>query len=132
MIWQIDTIEQLRTHLEGKTSEYEKMMADLDAKRAMDAEHSGPVNMQYWLAWNATALLGAATEARLAADVRAWLGADIPEEEKIRRIRAHATERALGSKPRVDSRSTLVASNLADDHEHAFWVELAGLMRERI
>lgn len=127
MIRKIETLPTLRKFLDGAGEDYRKMLADFDAKRSMGDVAVNAAPTQYWLAWNATALLGAATRAvaaqRIAVGTSKMAERGADEAAVLAAVRQEAI-RAVTKSVSVDSRSTLVASNLAEDHERAFWVEL--------
>ena len=128
MLSNITTIERLIDWCESKVVTYEKSYQAFDEKRSEDIAEGNVSPSFHWLSWHATTLLGEACEAFEAQGIlvnlpkaREYHG----DENVLGAFRTEALRNVAGyNKPRVDSRSTLVASNLAEDHKHAFWVEL--------
>ena len=131
MYGEIQTVDELEEFLNHQIDVYFAMIADFDAKRAEDVIHGELGNMARWLHWNAVSLIGASTEALEAQTVLAGIESirdandeDLPDSAIIASVRHEVFREAVGQKPKVDSRGTLVSGNLAEDHKHAFYCEL--------
>lgn len=124
MFYRIATIEDLREFCASKIRDRDSMLKKFDEDRAKD-------QLERFLSWNATSLLGAVVQARRAENIISFLdkGADQDDQKRLEIVRQSAF-RQLDVETRVSSRSSLLDANVHEDYEKAFWKELFVLLEK--
>lgn len=125
MFGKIISFGDLRAYLDKTISTYRVLETRYEEARQLDSKSGGTFHhQQYFLSWHGVALISTSTAAHHAYALKQQLAAYSDDEPLTDHIKRGVLNHLLRSDVGIDSRASLLSTNLSADAESKFWLEL--------